>query len=288
MRLSVKHIVPFLLAAFFTACTNSAREGAGILVKMGERELTIGELRANMPQGLSQADSTRIARAYIRSWIDTKLMSEYGAEAIGDMAEIDRLTEQYRNQLIAYEYRRRIIAAETSNAFSPDSLKAFYDANAGMFVARQPLVRGIYIKIPEDASNLKTIKKLYKSNKLDDIDRLEKECLDAAVHYDYFKDRWVEWDQIDSRIPVDLSVNPDGLLRVKKEYETVSDGFVYLLYISDYIPTGRTLPFEAASDQIVQELTFRRQADLDREMRRQLLKEASEKGTVEIFCDLDS
>lgn len=288
MLLKVRYIFPLLLAAFFTACTNSPREGAGILVKIGETSLTLDDLRSNMPQGLSQVDSTRIARAFIRSWVDTRLMADYGAEAIGDMTEIDKLTEQYRNQLIAHEYRRKIIAAETSNAFSPDSLKAFYDANSRIFVARQPLVMGIYIKIPEDAPNLKTIKKLYKSSKLEDIDRLEKECLDAAVHYDYFKDRWVEWDQIDSRIPADLSVNPDGLLKVKKDYETVADGFVYLLYVSDYIPTGNTIPFEAAIDQIVQELTFRRQADLDREMRRQLLKEASEKGAIEIFCDLDS
>lgn len=283
-----RYFFPLLLAAFFTACTNSSREGAGILVKIGDKTLTREDLISNMPQGLSQTDSTRIARAFIRSWVDTRLMADYGAEAIGDMTEIDKLTEQYRNQLIAHEYRRKIIASETSNAFSPDSLKAFYDANSRIFVARQPLVRGIYIKIPDDAPNLKTIKKFYKSSKLEDIDRLEKECLDAAVHYDYFKDRWVEWDQIDSRIPADLSVNPDGLLKVKKDYETIADGFVYLLYVSDYIPTGHTIPFEAATDQIVQELTFRRQVDLDREMRRQLLKEASEKGAIEIFCDLDS
>lgn len=289
MRLKIKYIFPLLLAAFFTACTNQqSRVEAGILVKIGEDALTVGELKKNIPEGVTGTDSTRIARAYIRSWIDTRLMADFAAESIGDMTEIDRLTEQYRNQLIAQEYRRKIIMAEASKSFSFDSLKPFYDENSKLFLARQPLVRGIYIKIPSDAPNLQTIKKLYKSNRIQDIDQLEKECFDASIIYDYFEDRWVELEQVETRIPIDLSENPDAILRKNKDFESEADGFVYLFHVSDYVPTGNVMPFEAATEQIMQELIFRRQTELDRQMRRELLLEASQKGKVEIFCDLDS
>ena len=257
-------------------------------MKIGDDALTVNELRKNIPDGVTGTDSIRIARAFIRSWIDTRLMAAFAAESIGDMTEINRLTEQYRNQLIAQEYRRKIIMSEASKSFSFDSLKPFYDENSKLFVARQPLVRGIYVKVPVEAPNLQTIKKLYKSNRIQDIDRLEKECHNASIIYDYFEDRWVELEQVETRIPIDFSEDPDAILRKKNDFECEANGFVYLFHVSDYVPTGNVMPFEAATEQIMQELIFRRQTELDRQMRRELLLEASQKGKVEIFCDLDS
>ena len=54
-----------------------------------------------------------------------------------------------------------------------DSLRAYYNSHNREFILERPLVRGIYLKVPDDAPNLGVIKRLYRSSRRDDIDRLE-------------------------------------------------------------------------------------------------------------------
>ncbi len=290
MRYNFKYIIPAtILAAFLTACTNNARESDGeILVRVGNETLTRSELIKRIPSGTVEADSVRLARAFVRSWIDSRLVSEIAARNIGDMSEIDRLTAEYRNELIAYEYRRRMADQRVETTFSDDSLKAYYDANQGRFITTQPIVRGVYIKVPDNAPQLPQLRKLYRSDKVDDIDRLEKQELVGVIHYDYFRDRWVEWDQIEARIPVDFGNDPVGYLKTHPHVDVTSGGFTYLLDITDVIPKGAKMPFEFAREHIKRDMTYQRRIAFDNEMRRELLKEADENGELTIFCDLDS
>ena len=77
-----------------------------------------------MPLGLSPSDSTKFARAYIRSWIDSKLVGEIAARNIGDIDRIDQLVEEYRNDLIMWEYRQRMYESHADKPLSSDSINA--------------------------------------------------------------------------------------------------------------------------------------------------------------------
>ncbi|MCM1297663.1 MAG: peptidylprolyl isomerase [Muribaculaceae bacterium] len=190
MRYMIKYISATVLAAFFTACSTNLRDGGGdVLVRVGNDVFTRDDLRGLIPPGSDELDSLRISRACIRSWIDSRLISEIAARNIGDLSEIDRQVEDYRNELIAYEYRRRMGDQRAEKSVSDDSLKVFYEANKQRYKLQSPVVRGLFIKVPEDAPELKTIRRLYRSKTVNDIDRIEKECLDHAVAYDYFRDR---------------------------------------------------------------------------------------------------
>ncbi len=288
MRYILKYIPIVVLAAFFTACSKTSRDGGGdSLVRVGNSILTIGDLRGQIPVGTSPADSVRIARAYIRSWIDGKLIGEIASRNIGDLTEIDRMVEDYRNELIAYEYRRRMYDSHAP-VISEDSVRAVYNSDPSRFKLQTPMVKGVYLKMPDNASGLKLARRYYRSTETKDIDQLEKQCLDKAVSYDYFRDRWVDWEQIESRIPMEFGASPDNFLKTSKSIDFSQGGYTYLLDISEYLPSGEIMPYEVARDQIVRELIYRDQVRYDRELRLELLREANEKGDVEIFCDLDS
>lgn len=290
MRYISKIYIPaILLAAFLTACTNRAREeGGDVLVEIGEERLTAAELRLHLPAGLSEADSVRSARSFIRSWIDSRLISEIASRNIGDLTEIDRMTREYRNELIAYEYRRRMAERDAPTEVVEDSLKAYYEKNRGRYKLERPLVKGVFIKLPDDAPQLREVKKLYRSDRMADIDKLEKQGLDRAVIYDFFRDRWVDWEQIESRVPMDFGPSENQYLRQHDHLEFSSGGFTYLLDINEYCLAGSEMPFEYARQRIEWELQYRNRADFDRELRRELLKEAYDDGKIQIFCDLDS
>ena len=277
-----------LLIILSTACSNKNKQDSGdILVTVGNAVLTLDDLRKQLPSGLSAEDSTALAHSYIRSWIDSRLISEIASQNIGDLTEIDRMTEQYRNELITYEYRRRMFDDRIKSEITEDSIKKYYDENLTELKLQRPILKGIYLKIPNESPSLKNAKKWYVSTKTEDIDKLEKQCLDGAIHYDYFRDRWVDWERIESLIPAEFGSDPDAFLATHKNLEISQGDFTYLLSISEYIPSGKTMPYEFAKETIKDILAYSRRAEYDRLLRLSLLKEAEDNGQITINCKLD-
>ncbi|MGM9847480.1 MAG: hypothetical protein ACI31F_05970 [Muribaculaceae bacterium] len=277
-----------LLIILSTACSNKNKQDSGdILVTVGNAVLTLDDLRKQLPSGLSAEDSTALAHSFIRSWIDSRLISEIASQNIGDLTEIDRMTEQYRNELITYEYRRRMFDDRIKSEITEDSIKKYYDENPVELKLQRPILKGIYLKIPNESPSLKNAKKWYVSTKTEDIDKLEKQCLDGAIHYDYFRDRWVDWERIESLIPAEFGSDPDAFLATHKNLEISQGDFTYLLSISEYIPSGKTMPYEFAKETIKDILAYSRRAEYDRLLRLSLLKEAEDNGQITINCKLD-
>lgn len=268
-------------ALLLAACSGGGSSSAfppGTLVVVGNHCLTRAEVDAHMRAGLCAADSTDMARAYIRSWIDARLVTEVASDEV-DMTEIDRLTDEYRTELIKAQYRRTMAMQASDGMFAPDSLRAFYDARKDEFVLERPMLRGIYLKVRDDAPNLTILRRLFKSDRPADIDRLEKEAL-TAVHYDYFRDRWVNLDQVETRIPIDFNAQVTSSLQAGKPLDISAGGFVYLLSVSEYLPSGSVMPFEAA-EPLVRErlLTTHRMAYASR-LRNELFSTALEREIV--------
>ena len=168
---------------------------------------------------------------------------------------------------------------------SDSDLRAYYNSHNREFILERPLVKGIYLKVPDDAPNLAVIKRLYRSGRRDDIDRLEKEVLTSAIHYDYFRDKWVDWEQIESHIPYDFGASGDKFLSERTHFETSAGGFTYLLEINDLLPAGAIMPFENARQMITDRLNANRRREYDERLRRDLYDEALKSGKLESFVD---
>ena len=286
-----KSIVPVmsagaLFALLFAACDRDSSTSAGndFIAVLGNHRLTRAEVAARMPGGLTPDDSARFVKAYVNDWIDTRLVSEVAAGEL-DMSEIDRMVADYRNTLIMQEYRRRMF--ETHAASIPDdSVKAYYEAHKTEFVLDRPMVKGTYLKVPDDARNLAVLRKLYRSNKAADADKLEKEVLSSAVHYDYFRDRWVDWEQIETRIPHDFGASAREWLKSNHSLDESHGGFTYLLYITDVLPAGSPMPVEAARSQVVNRIINQNRKAYDAELMRALREKAEADGQLNVAIEL--
>lgn len=280
--------IPFLCAALLLgSCSGGDQRGKGdVLVRVGDASLTMSDMRSVMPYGLTEEDSVRFVSAYVRSWIDSKVVSEIATENIGDMSSIDRLVEEYRNELVMMEYRRRMAMEHAETDFADDTLRHYYDTHRKDFILEHPLVKGIYIKIEENAPQLDDIKRWYRSDDSEDIERLEKYGLKEAIHYDYFRDRWVDWEQIDAKIPVSFGRDINTVLGSRKEIEVTQDGSVYLLSVSDWIASGKEMPYEYAADKIREILINRHRVEYDARLRRSLYEEGLKSGKIEVNADI--
>ncbi len=275
--MTIKHLIPgaAVCLLLLAGCSGGAEPSlpAGTIVAVGNEVLTGAELSSAVPAGLSEADSAAFAQAYIRNWTDRKLIANVAAREV-DLNEIDALVEEYREELIMNRYRREMVRRADNTEFSLDSLQAYYDSHRDEFVLERPLVQGVYLKVPDTSPKLAQIKRLYKSTRPVDIDRLDQAANAEAVHFDYFRDRWVDWEQIENRIPYEFSGGAAAFLRAARPLEVSSGGYTYLLKIDQYLLPGETMPFEAARPVVRDRLlnSLRRRYDT------QLRNELEERG----------
>ena len=150
----IRYIAFMPLIIAFAACSGTESDSVedDVLVRVGASTLTADDLASNIPYGLSRDDSVKFTRAYIRTRIDNKLVGEIAARNISDTKRIDKLVEDYRNELLMWEYRRQMYAEHAAESIPVDTLRAFYEANKSDFKLKSPLVKGIYIKVPKDAA----------------------------------------------------------------------------------------------------------------------------------------
>lgn len=248
------------------------------IVAVGNDVLTAAELRTAVPAGLNETDSASFAQAYIRNWTDRKLIANVAAREI-DMAEIDKLVQEYREELIMNRYRREMVRRADNTEFSLDSLTEYYNNHLDQFVLERPLVKGVYLKVPDGSPKLSQLKRLYKSTRPVDIDRLDQTATSEAVHFDYFRDRWVDWEQIETRIPYEFASVP-AFLRSAQPLEVSSGGYTYLLKIDNYLLAGETMPFEAASPVVRDRLLNSLRRRYDTQLRNELEERATRTGLL--------
>lgn len=261
-----------------SACSHKETELAdGEIARIGGEVLTDADIRAVTPAGLAEVDSVAFVDAYVNSWIADRLILHEAARQIKDYDEIDRLSQQYRRDLIMWEYRTLAVNSDPDLQLSDADIEAYYEAHPGQMKLDSPMVRGIYLKLESDDPALRTIRQLYASPNQNDIDRLEKAGLKSAIHYDYFRDKWIPAQQVITKIPAELTAAD---LHKGLKYEAERDGFTYLLSISDVLPIGATMPLEAAVPQIRETLDAIRRTELDSRLMSRLRAEALANGSL--------
>ncbi len=270
-----------------TACGSGGAVADGdVLASVGTSMLTVDDLRDNTPLGLSSEDSVLFCRAYIKQWIDSRLVSEIAVRNISGTEKIDKMVEEYRNDLIMKEYKRLMYEENGGRWFSVDTLKSYYDNHKSDFILKKPLVRGIFLKLPQDAPRLQDVRKWYCSDNSDDIERLEKYTLQDAVQYDYFRDRWTDWNDIQNHILMDFGGSPDMFLKKNDNFEMTRDGYTYLLSVSEYLPSGSEAPFELVEESIKDLFANENRVEYDRMLRKLLFERGVKSGDVKVNVDL--
>ncbi|MCM1449853.1 MAG: peptidylprolyl isomerase [Clostridiales bacterium] len=274
--------------ALLTGCGDTTPDNDPNLVAMvGKARLMRSDLDKALAGTPTGADSTRLARAYVKSWIDSHIMTEVAQRNIPDMSEIDRMVEQYRSELIAWEYRRLMFLHNADREFPDDSIRSYYDSHSREFVLERPVVKGVYVKIADNSPSLARVRKLYRSTRDADIDRLEKQDLEGLIHYDYFRDRWVDWDQIETLIPIDFGTSPDQFLATHDHVEASANGYTHMLEISEYLKAGSVMPLERARELIVRDLFNLKRREYDRRLRLDLYNQGLSDGTIKVNVQLD-
>ena len=271
----------FALSLSLFACNKVKQtDEPDALVKVNDRILTRNEVESLIPKGTTSADSLLLAESFIKKWVKDELVLKIAERNLGDDKEtIDKLVDAYRRSLLRYRYQEKLIQEKLSNEIQESDVLTYYDTNKAKFVLDKNLIKGLFLKVPADAPNLSEVKTWYKSGNVASLEKIEKYSIQNATIYEYFFDKWVDFDEIRNNIPNQIS-NPESFLRTNKTLEVTDSSYCYLLNIRQVLLKGQVEPFEYAEPRIREILINQRKLDFIKEFEEELYNDALDGGDV--------
>lgn len=265
----------------FSACqASTVKEDTDILVKVEGVTLTRGEVEKVIPQGSTPADSLLMAESYIKKWITDVLIYEVAEHNLGrDEKELNRLVEEYRRALLRHRYLEEMVHSKLSAEIQENDRRSYYQENIQKFTLDRHLIKGLFIKVPVDAPGLEDVRKWYRSDKLEAVENIEKYSIQNASIYDYFYDRWVDFDEALAKIPMHVS-NKAQFLKTNRYVEFTDSSYRYFLNISEHLLAGNVAPYEYAEPQIEEMMINKRKVEFLRNFEEELYRDAVRKGDV--------
>ena len=259
--------------------------GADVLVSVEGHSLLRSEVESVIPRTLSSADSLLMAESYVKKWVKDVLVYDVAEENLGEeMADVERLVEAYRHSLIRYRYQEQLVRERLSAEIRESDVLNYYETNQKKFELKTNLVKGLFLKVPIDAPGLTDLKRWYKSDDASAVEKIDKYSLQNAAIYDYFYDKWMDFEDVMENIPMQMS-NPSAYLKANKTLEVSDSSYCYLLNIRDYVPAGQVAPYDYVQPQIMDMLLAQRKQKFLRDFEEELYNDAIRDGKVRFPSD---
>lgn len=265
-----------------TACNNRQSIEGNALVEVNGQILYESELKGVIPIGVSSADSLLFAENYIKKWVKDKLIYNVALKNLDDLHEVESLVEAYKQSLIRQRYQERLVKERLSSNVQESEKLVFFEENQERFRLNNAIIKGLFLKIPAEAPGLDEIKKWYKSSTTESLEKIEKYCIQNANIYEYFYDRWIDFDEIIDNIPVSVT-NENAFLKANKFVEVSDSAFCYLLNVQEYIPAGSVAPYDYAESLIVEMLINQKRKDFVENFENELYTDAVRRGYVKFL-----
>ncbi len=256
----------------------AASKSSEVVVSVGDSVLHLDDVIQEIPRGLSAEDSVALMQSIVESWIRRQVLTDIAERRMGNLDEIDRLVDEYRNNLILTRYIATLDVRQSA-AEEKRQIDSYYKVAGDSMRLEEPLVKGIYLKVSEDERNVEKLREWMRRGDAASIENLERQGLRRAMQYEYFVDRWLPWHEISGLIPYRF-YDPDAFLRTTKDFETHYEGSVYLLHISAYVGSGDKMPEDYSRTRIAEMLRHSNISELRKKLISALYSREIEEGRL--------
>ncbi len=254
-------------------------KGKTPLVEASGQVLFREDLTQMLPAGLSKKDSAQYAENYIHNWVEEVLLYEKAQRNVAGDSKVEELVSNYRKALVIHTYQQNLIAQKLVNQVSDDDVKDFYEHNQKLFILDQPLIKGLFIKVPVSERDVQNVRTWYRKLTPENVEKLEKFSLKGAVDYTYFLDKWIELSDVSEKIPSTAHLT-QSLLTEDPTVEVQDDGYWYFLHATEMVKAGNVKPLDFAFNEVKEMLMNLRQVDFMQQVKDELVKRATNKKEI--------
>jgi len=271
----------FLIFAFFLSCGDKNKPDQYI-ARVYDKYLNADEIENLVPYGTSSEDSLVIVNEYIQSWVKNMLTLKKAEFNLTDeLLDVEQQLEDYRTSLIVYNYERELLKQKLDTSIQPQEVEIFYRENENNFQLRSNIIKIRYLKLPSKTPNLDKVRKWYKSENPDDLDKLRKIALLYAVNYLIDADSWLIYDEVLKEIPL-TNYSIDDFNRNKRYFEINDGQYIYFVAIKGFMVKESRSPLSFETENIRNIILNKRKQALIEQMQIDIYNEALNNKEVEI------
>ena len=179
-----------------------------------------------------QNDSSLIIEIQTDQWIRNQLLLKVAYENVNNVNNVENQVLQYKNNLILFEYEKITYQNNIDFLVSDEELNTYYENNIKDFVLPFDLVKALYAKIPVDAPDIGTFRKIIKEYPDSDINEIRSYCFQFAEKSFLEDTIWVKLDEIILNNPLLLINDKSQFLKRNTYVENVDENYYFFLKIS--------------------------------------------------------
>ncbi|MGJ8762021.1 MAG: hypothetical protein ACSHXA_15865 [Polaribacter sp.] len=251
-----------------------------IVASVNEEKLFKEDLANVLPKNISNVDSLVLVKSYIQNWAIKRLLLEKAKNNISleTVNQIDNLVKDYKESLLINNFKEQLVKQQLDTVISEEELAEYYMLNMENFKLNEELVKIRYLHVDNNIKDKKNILKLFKSDDITDLEKLEKQELSFKSHQ--FNDS--VWTQLDN-ILLKLPFSKEKLLKKTKFIEKQDSIGLYLVAINDVLERNSIAPLSYITPTIEQMILHKRKIELLREIEKIIVKDATQNNNFKIY-----
>lgn len=269
----------FLFSLFVSCTSYYDHKGKTPLVEVEGDFLYKEDLVPVIVNAVNSDDSLLLAEQFIRSWIEEELLYDKAKRNVPNMETIEQLVENYKKSLIIHAYKQELIRQRLATNISDVEVEKYYNEHRELFVLEQPMIQGLFMKVPSAAMGINNVRKWYKQKDSIAIENLEKYSLHNAVKYEYFYDKWIPAGAVLDMLPRN-SFTLNQLVDKKQHIELKDSAYYYFLNISEVRQIGEQEPLEYAKQKTNDILVNYKQVDFIQQVKGDLYEKAIKRNKI--------
>lgn len=236
-----------------------------------------------IPAGTSVQDSIVLSKRYVDTWVRDQLMLNQAEQALTEeQKDFETQIAEYHRSLLIYSYRQKLLQQKLDTVVTQEEIQSYYQENTNNFLLGQNVIKGTFVKVPLSAPRLDQVRLWSRTNGEDDLDQMEKYCINYADKYNDFNDTWIFFSSIKVQLPMQIS-QPSRYLSYNRNIETTDSLFRYFLHIADHLPEGEVAPLEMVSDDINSIIMNKRKIEFFQDLEQRVYNDGVSRNQFEIY-----
>ncbi|MCG1036427.1 hypothetical protein [Polaribacter sargassicola] len=281
----MRFITIIIFLVFFTSCDlfkmqEKEDNEANVVAIVNGEKLYKKDLLNLTPDNIRKEDSIVLVKSFIQNWAIKKLLLDKSKKnsSLETVNEINDLVESYKEGLLINNYKEQLVKEQLDTVITDEELEEYYLDNKENFKLNEELVKIKYLHVDVNINDKKELLKLFKSDSISDLEKLEKQEL-SFKDYQFNDSIWTQLDNILLKLPF----SKEKLLKKTKFIEKQDSISLYLVSIKDVLPRNSIAPLSYIKETIEQLILHKRKIELIREIEKIIVKDATENNNFKIY-----
>ena len=277
-------VLAILIIPFLCSCSLFEEETDEVAIaRVEDKYLFQEDIVGIVPPETAEEDSVLIINNHIQGWIKDNLILHKAELNLNDnQKDVKKQLEDYRRSLIIYSYEKELIQQRLDTSISQEEIQLFYEKNDLNFELKEDIVKVRYLKVNKKAPQLKKFRKLYKSNKKEDVEKLKELAHQYGEKFHLNDEQWIFFEGLKNEVPIIVS-QTKGYLKNIKNIEVEDSLSFYFISIKDYRLKNDLSPLSFEKQNIKNIIINKRKLSLINKIRSELYQEAFMNKDVEIY-----